>query len=251
PIPWPSFKNQTEAEQLSRRNRLYRQTTAGPVSCPYDPIDFQRDGTTRSRQLLEATYACLMPIWASALSQAGYDLPRGPLYLVDQDFTTPCGRTRAGEVVKIDTTAGYYCSQNMAIYMNVKVPGRYLPHGVRTYSTEIVLAHELGHHIQARAGILNASWGIQYQLKGEPALVENRRRELQAQCFAGMALAAMAHSYGITPEEMAVLQERESRRSDATHGTPRSIGLWTRAGLEAGGQIGRCNTFAAAPSDVA
>ena len=188
-----------------------------------------------------------MPIWTSALSQAGYDLPRGPLYLVDQDFATPCGT----ETVKINTIGGYYCSENMTVYMSAKDSPRYLRNGMRTYNTEINLAHEVGHHIQARAGILNASWGIQYQLKGEPALVENRRRELQAQCFAGMALAAMAHSYGITPEEMAQIEENEASLPTPEHGNPRSLRLWFRTGLEAGGQIGRCNTFAAAPSDVA
>ena len=49
-----------------------------------------------------------MSIWTKALHSAGYDLPRGPLYLVDKNFTTPCGRN-GKEDVDINQIAGYYC----------------------------------------------------------------------------------------------------------------------------------------------
>ena len=250
PRPRPTFSSSAEAHQLSRSNRLYSKTIAGPTFCPYDPLEFRREGPDRSKQLLEAHYGCLMSIWTKSLNSAGYDLPRGPLYLVDKNFTTPCGRN-GKEDVDINQIAGYYCSGNMAIYMNYLMKGFYLPNGLQSYDHEIVLAHEIGHHVQARSGILGASWHLQFQLSGEAALVENRRRELQAQCFAGMALASLAHSYGITPDELPAIFKNESSRTDSTHGNTRSVGLWFRAGFESGGQIGRCNTFAASTHDVA
>ncbi len=243
-VPPPRPESSQEAVTMRTSSRVYGQVVPGPTSCPYDPTDMK--SVDQTQQVMDATVVCLMSLWEPTLTRAGYELPRPPVYLVDKDFDTPCGRVQVAQL------AGVYCSGNGVIYMRFPQTTGRRADGLLTYIVETVLAHEFGHHVSARVGTLTASWWLRYEAPTEEAAnQEVRRAELQADCFAGLALASMARSYSLTPEDMAAIARDRGLRSNPTHGTSKNRSLWVRTGMEAGGQVGRCNTFAAADQDVA
>ncbi len=245
PVPWRDPQSISQARTWSRNSVLYSKGVDGPIWCPHDPLT-ANDSPAVVTDRMTKTVDCLMALWEGSMANSGFDLPRPPVYLVDKPFTTACGR------VDPQDFAGYYCTASMALFISYPVVTSRRYDGLTTYVNEVTLAHEFGHHIQARAGIMQGSWVLQNQLSGAAALEENRRRELQAQCFAGMAIAAFAHSYGLNDDDFATILKTESGRTGAsTHGNSRSMALWWQTAMGAQGAVVRCNTFAAASSDVA
>ncbi len=149
----------------------------------------------------------------------------------------PCGN--------YDHFAGMYCTSNQAIYINLDVhESDYNADDWLTYSIETTLSHEMAHHVQARTGILWASWWYQSTLSGDAALLENRRLELQAQCFHGLAFNALAIGLGVTAADRDFFWRYEHRWADSTHGTSEHQAEWFWTGLNNMDRIGpACNTY--------
>lgn len=174
---------------------------------------------------------------------AGDVLTTPVLYIVgDGVIETPCGQ--------IGGYAGFYCSSNQAIYMVRKYSEtRYNSDGWLSYGVERTFAHEFGHHVQAMTGLMWASWTVQFQLSGEEALLENRRRELQAQCISGLSFASLGRGLGLTESDRDLFWYGEHRWADNTHGTSEHQAQWFWQGFN-NLAISSCNTWNAPPADL-
>ena len=224
-------------------NTIYPQTMPEPVRCALPPIDTDAADDATLYWGLDAFLTCLMRAWDLPMQSSGDVLTTPSVYIISSDAVdTPCGY-RAG-------FAGLYCSSNQSIYMarntNRSV---YNDEGWLTYAVERTFAHELGHHVQAMTGLLSSSWWVQQQLTGGEALLENRRRELQAQCFAGLAFAALGRGLGLTQADRDTFWEDEHRWADDTHGTSEHQAAWFFQGFNSL-SISACNTWHADPGDL-
>lgn len=194
---------------------------------------------------------CLDQAWGPLLAEA--NLPFDPPALnTSPDLTGgPCG-----EAPSPDEAVAYYCGRNRTIYM----PSRRLREnggGDRPATHLATLAHEYGHHVQAMSGILRAA-DTKIIAAGEktPAGLEmSRRIELQANCFAGMFLAA-AGGRGSISDDLARLAEEdfgyavEEPEEKNAHGSPDNQARWAVNGFEAG-TASACNTYTASADEVA
>lgn len=240
-VPLPEVP-EDEAETFRTENVIYKQTLPGPNACPYDPTDMrERDQIQR---IMDDTVGCLMAAWDRPIHEAGYQLPRPAINLVSASAITPCGTVRH--------FAGLYCQVNQAMYLHLSERPAFRSDGQRTYAMEVILAHEFGHHIQARTGLLEAARTIQQQSTNkDEMLLENRRIEMQADCFSGLAVATLARSWNLTAEDLEALEENRAARASQTHGNAQNRTAWFRKGIDAQGNVGACNTFAAPEDEVA
>lgn len=236
-----------EADWWRTSNALYDQQIGSPVRCELPPANEVATSDADYLSMMEQWVTCMMGAWNPPLVNAGYTLTMPSLYVMHGEVVTPCGHAA--------DFAGYYCSSELGmIYMNLNssAVGEW-PNsdGLQTFNFESVLAHEFGHHVQSRMGVMMASHWLQDQLTGDAALQENRRRELQVQCFAGLFLNAASQSAGLTQADRDALWEWYATGGDyPTHGTAYHRAAWQSQGLNTT-EIYQCNTFLASDADVA
>ncbi len=111
----------------------------------------------------------------------GYRAPQ--LIIVDQQTSTACGTAS-------NATGPFYCPPEQTIYVDPTFFGILRDqYGAQAGSLAqlYVLAHEYGHHIQQLIGVFD-----QYPANGSGPTSNGVRTELQADCFAGAWVDAMA-----------------------------------------------------------
>lgn len=214
------------------------------ITCPLPR--FSQD-TAGQERFYRAALPCLDAAWAPVLRATNLPFGSPVLLVVDGHVGTPCGG--------FPTSAAWYCSANSTIYMYAGYftqveqlgdePGRYLD----------VLAHEYGHHVQGRAGISQAAWEARYEAGPDsPAGLDNSRRtELQASCYGGMFLAAVA-GRGVDQVMVDQMLTDAAWRGDQPnqprdHGSPATNGAWTRHGAQLNRTF-QCNTWVAPAESV-
>ena len=247
----PAPQTLDEAWRWRIDNAIYAQRIAMPVRCVVDPISETASSDAEWLAGMDDYVNCLLAAWDPPMRAAGYQLPKPVLYVVHGDAVTPCGTTNS------DTFSGLYCPADTGhLYVNLAQKNDVKPHynadGLVSYTIEVLLGHEFGHHIQHYTGMLTASHMIQRQTATEAeGNLENRRRELQVQCFSGIGVGATADSLGMTAADYALLTDPERLKDYVTHGTAAHQAGWLAVGFGAAGAIGACNTYVAAPEDVA
>lgn len=229
------------------RNPVYR----ADLQVPLVTCTLPRMGTTN--QQLEAwvqgSVTCLDNAWQPVLASAG--LP----------FSRPGIRRFSGTVAdracQGDAATAYYCPPDQVISVS---PDRELdpvPDAQRPGWLLMTIAHEYGHHVQELSGIMAASDRKQnaYPYRSPMWLELNRRLELQADCFAGVAIAAMSGRGSVGAGEVTDAASNIGG-DDAQPGTVRDHGTmannlkWFSTGLHAG-RPAACNTWLAGSGDVA
>ena len=208
-------------------------------------------GTT-NQQLeawVQASVTCLDNAWRPVLATAG--LP----------FSRPGVRRFSGNSPDRacigDVASAYYCPADKVISVSPDRELNPIPDAQRTGWLLAVMAHEYGHHIQELSGITDASDRRQadYPSRSPVWLQLNRRMELQANCFAGVGIAAMSGRGSVGAAERADAASSNGG-DDAQPGGPRDHGTiannlrWFQIGLDAG-RPAVCNTWLAAASTVA
>ncbi|GGP61317.1 neutral zinc metallopeptidase [Saccharothrix coeruleofusca] len=189
--------------------------------------------------------ACLDQAWEPVLAVG--NLPFEPPTL---DTSPELGPGPCGVAPAQSEAVAYYCGRNRTIYMptsRLRDNGG----GHRPESHLATLAHEYGHHVQSVSGMLRAA-DTRILDAGEqtPAGLEmSRRVELQANCFAGLFLAAAAGRGSITRAlaENAAADFRyavEEAPEKNAHGSPRNQEKWAGSGFS-DGTTASCNTYAA------
>ncbi|WP_156887553.1 neutral zinc metallopeptidase [Propionicicella superfundia] len=242
---WPTADSIAQAKRWRTSNSLYAHSVATPVRCARDPMRIGEMSVAAQQAGYDAVVACLMRIWRTPVERAGDTLPRPPVHVFTGTVTSACGKVSAVNV------GGFYCTANGALFMNGTMRTVYNGQGQVTFWGEEILAHEFGHHVQARTGILDASWRYQYSLKGNAAHVEATRREVQAECFAALAMVAIRRSAGMNASDYAAFVEvrRRSAGGLPDHGTADTLERWLRKGFTSA-RPAQCNTFTAPESQV-
>lgn len=244
----PAIRPQTwdQVDAWRNRNPLYSQELPIPVRCELDVLDFDKASAAQRQEQANAMVQCLMRVWATPVTATGNNLSTPPVYMYSSGMQSSCGAVQANY-------AGFYCTAEGAIFMN---DNKHLTFpGVRgaglVANFESTLAHEFGHHVQARTGILGASdaFADKDNTPQEVALLESRRVELQAQCFDGLAFASLRQSMGLSDGDMYDLFEDAKRNADPKHGSSEHQGVWWWQGASKA-RIAECNTWAANPADL-
>lgn len=245
-LPYPATK--AESVEWTKANAVYAQGVPSPTNCPLTPVKSAGVSAAELEAQLNSLTACLWTVWEPPLTSSGFRLPRPPVTVYTTELTTPCGKT-------LEYNA-FYCPANQQVYYDLNMPER-LPSAIRSkpFIVEAIMAHEFGHVVQARTGLLIAEYSLE---KKSPELLgfEYRRRlELQAECFAGSWLNAIAMASKLSEADVANIKamdlalgtDEPSPTDD--HGTGKSQAYWLSEGLGSP-PISNCNTFAAAADQV-
>lgn len=252
PPPLPKITTYDQANQTVTSDAIYDQTVPQPVKCDVSSIDLTTASPDALETYMTSIVGCLMAVWHDPVAQAGYELPRPPVIIYSKPITSGCG--------KLETQNAVYCGADQKIYYATDLPS-ILPPDLRKarFVVEMVMAHEFGHAIQARTGIMVSFSGLEANASTKAEANEwSRRGEQQADCFAGLFIRAVSKSAGLTQADLdnvaatarAVADDTLSGKAniDGNHGLADSRQYWTQLGL-ASTTIKACNTFVA-PSEA-
>lgn len=252
PPPIPQPETYPEATEWLTDNAVYAQTTAIPTDCAVPEIDITTASVTQLTAHFNDLTACLMRVWQEPLEAAGFELPRPPVTVYTEPITTGCG--------SLDDVNAVYCAADQRIYYAKPLYRIFPPEQQRArFVAEMILAHEFGHTIQARTGILISSMAWEQEVSSSEARVYSRRLEVQADCFSAMFTTAVAQSSGLSGDDQENLQQVAYNLGDdvltgqagyeGDHGSGRARQRWFATGQE-GPAVGQCNTYTVPASQV-
>lgn len=243
-LPYPSTLAQ--AKKLTNTNKLYSQTVAVPTECGMPLIKPAKISKKNLQKHLTRVAGCLTMVWRPAVRAAGYSMPYPVTTVFTGQITSPCGDLYGYNA--------YYCSGNQRIYFDTQLY-EILPD--RDYSLDLIMAHEYGHAVQGRTGILISAF-VQINNASTAAKQRqiNRRLELQADCFAGIGMNALAHYTGIDKTDRkgfadimrAIADDTMIGRIDV-HGSAKARARWLNRGLDSA-KLSVCRTFTAKADKV-
>lgn len=250
PPPLPAPKTYEEAKKLTTSDKLYDQTMPLPVRCQLKPIT----ATSTDAELkthLNGLMACLVRAWQPPVTAAGYQIVRPSVTIYGDSITTKCGKAGGGNA--------FYCPADQQVYYSRTLPNVVADLKGSKWGPDLVLAHEFGHAVQARTGILISADGLEQQagVKTPEGLEISRRIETQADCFSGLFLRSTSQSLGIKQSDVPAMEVifvaigddtlTQNANIESTHGHGATRLYWARQGLGTS-SVGKCNTFTA-PSD--
>lgn len=243
-LPYPSTVAQ--AKKWTDKNKLYSQKVKVPTQCGMPLIKPATISKANLKKHLTRVAGCLTMVWRPALRTAGYSMPYPVTTVFTGHVTSPCGDLYGYNA--------YYCSGNQRIYFDTQLY-EILPK--RDYSLDLIMAHEYGHAVQARTGIL-ISAVVQVNEASTAAKARQywRRLELQADCFAGVGMNALAQYTGIDKADRKGFRDVMKAIADDTllgeidqHGSAKARTRWLNRGLDSA-KISVCRTFTAAAGQV-
>jgi predicted metalloprotease len=247
----PGLRPGAEADRkAATASGLYGTGPLTPSGCRLPPIE---PGGESMRRFMDVLAGCLDESWRAQFGKARMSFtPPGRVFW-EGSGRSPCGTYPS------PGASAFYCPANNTMYVG-------LEHIVQTSGGEPlsnyavyarVIAHEYGHHVQDRAGIL--LYGQQEKERQADAVARaqtSRRIELQAQCFAGAFLGAERTTLPMTRQQYAALLADVLGRGDERkppdkrdHGSGRNYAGWVVKGYR-GGDLAVCNTWTASPADV-
>ncbi|MBT2208219.1 neutral zinc metallopeptidase [Actinomadura sp. NEAU-AAG7] len=230
-------------------NKLYTTGALTPVRCALPRIT---PAAGSMRRFMDVLSDCLDTSWTRQFAKidARFDPPKRVFW--EQSGRSPCGTYPS------PGASAFYCPANNTMYVGLR-------HIVETSGGEPlshfavfarVIAHEYGHHVQDRAGIL--LYGHEEMEKAD-IMARNeasRRIELQAQCFAGAFLGAERATLPMTREQYVAMVMDVRGRGDERlppeerdHGSGRNYAGWVVTGFQ-GRRLAVCNTWTARPEKV-
>ena len=251
PPALPLPQTYAEAEAFLVSNPLYAQTTPAPVRCDNPPINVATASDSDLETHFNNQVACLVRVWNPPVTAAGFVLPRPSVTIYGEKVTTKCGTSGVN---------AFYCSADQQIYFSNLLPQAVPIVRTNKWAAEVVMAHEFGHAVQARAGILISTHALA-QKSGSKTQSNQylRRLETQADCFSGLYMRSVSRSMGIQQSDLKGIESTYEAVGDDTltkdanvegdHGLARSRIFWGLTGLGTG-DIGKCNTFTAPASQV-
>ena len=255
PSDLPAPRTYDEATTWMQKNPVYTKSVAIPTDCAVAPVNAQTASNAELEKHLNDLTACLWRVWSPPLAAVGYEMPRPPVTVYSSAINTACGK-------QDDLVNAAYCPVDQRMYYGKKL---YLavPSELRNapFTADTVLAHEFGHAVQARTGILLAehAWEGRGSTSKADADLFSRRTEAQADCFAGEFTASVAAANRLTDADLKNLRKifyaigDDVLRGDpdfiAGHGTGKSRQAWFTAG-QTNNQLKTCNSFTVPASQV-
>lgn len=230
----------------------------GPAAPPQGAPDAryapeQQGAPDEARRFVSRVLASTEDVWTTVFRENGrrYDPPR--LVLFSGAVRSACGI--AGSAV-----GPFYCPADQQIYIDLaffRDMQRQLG-ASGDFAQAYVIAHEVGHHVQAELGIAQRVGEVRARAGEAESNALSVRLELQADCFAGVWARRAHEARGILErgdiEEglnaaAAVGDDRLQRRARGevvpesfTHGSSGQRVRWFRTGLGSG-DIRACDTF--------
>jgi uncharacterized protein len=242
PIPVPQTYGQ--AEQWITKSAFYSQTTPVPVRCDSQPINVSTASDPQLKSHFEGLMECLVRVWEPPITNAGFIIVRPTVTIYGEELTTKCGKSGVN---------AFYCSADQQVYYSNLLPEALPTVRRNKWTADIVMAHEFGHALQGRTGILisAAALGQDSGDKGTE-LQYTRRLETQADCFSGMFMRSVSQSIGVDQQDLdGILQIYVAIGDDELSGNPDIVGnhglgqsreYWGNTGLSTS-DVGKCNTF--------
>ncbi len=187
---------------------------------------------------------CLVRVWEPPVTNAGFIIVRPTVTIYGEELTTKCGKSGVN---------AFYCTADQQVYYSNLLPEALPTVRKNKWTADIVMAHEFGHALQGRTGILISAHALG-QNSGDEAteLQYTRRLETQADCFSGMFIRAVSQSIGVQQQDVdgildiydAIGDDKLSGKPDVVgnHGLARSRKYWGTTGLGTSA-VGECNTF--------
>jgi predicted metalloprotease len=245
PPPIPIPQTYDEAEQWITKSAFYSQSVPTPVRCNSQPINVSTASDAQLKSHFDGLMECLVRVWEPPVTNAGYIIVRPTVTIYGEELTTKCGKSGIN---------AFYCSADQQVYYSNLLP-QALPRNVRgdKWTADIVMAHEFGHALQGRTGILISAHALGQESDNKNTeLLYSRRLETQADCFSGMFIRAVSQSIGVQQQDTdgilaiysAIGDDALSGKADinGNHGLAKSRQYWGAKGLGTS-QVGECNTF--------
>ncbi len=253
PPALPRIANGTSAHDTVTSSALYGQTVPNPTKCTVTTIDLAAASESELQSHMSDVVACLMRVWDVTVTKSGYTMPRPPVVVYSAAMATACG--------KLATLNAAYCGSDQKIYYATDLP-QTIPSQLRSsrFIVEVIVAHEFGHAVQARTGILTAAHGLADSASSQAESHEwSRRTELQADCFAGLFIRSVSKSTGITQQDLDNIASlmiafgddslSKTNGVDGGHGLGTTRKYWMQLGL-ASTSTSVCDTFTVASDEV-
>jgi predicted metalloprotease len=248
-VPLP--ETYAEAEDWLVNNAFYDQSAPIPVRCDNPPIDVASASDADLETHFNNQVECLMRVWDPPVTGAGFRLPRPSVTIYGEKITTKCGESGVN---------AFYCLADQQIYFSNLLPQAVPIVRTNKWAAEVVMAHEFGHAIQGRTGLLISAHALAQNAESEREsnrLI--RRLELQADCLSGIYMNSVSRSMGIQQSDVRGIQDTYIAVGDDTitgepdvegnHGLARSREFWGTTGMRTT-DIGLCNTFVAPANEV-
>ncbi|WIY82270.1 neutral zinc metallopeptidase [Propionimicrobium sp. PCR01-08-3] len=249
-IPMP--ETYSEAQEWLTTNSIYDQGVAVPVRCEATPIDLMNASQAELENHLNEFTGCLMRVFGPTLEQAGYQAVRPSVTIYTTSVNTKCG--------EMPMQNAAYCAADQQVYYAADLP-EIVPADLQgvNYVVESVIAHEFGHAIQARTGILISE--VAWEQNSDEATANNfsRRLEVQADCFAGEFIQSVGYSVGVDDTSAQELSElfysigddvlTGDPNYDGNHGHGDTRQAWFMAGYQ-NSLLSSCNTFTVGDAEV-
>ncbi len=246
---------QVKLDTSLRTNTLYRAGALPRTQCRAGNVSIFSH--SRLKALILKTGACMNNAWRPILERQGIDWSP-PGYAI----AAKRGRGACGDYPSPGSIVPYYCPRNNTIYASTSAMargnGQALGYGrIVAWNGAIIsmMAHEYGHHVQNITGVMDSWWSKTLDSTSRSGkLALSRRLELQATCFGGMFMKAVASSYPISPANRGKLFWFYSRVGDwpgypRDHGSPANNHAWFRQGWDRN-QAYQCNTWMASSSST-
>lgn len=251
PIPIPETLDQ--ARVWMNQSALYGQTVPAPVRCGVPPLDVATANDATLKAHFESLMECLVRAWQPPLTAAGFQIFRPSVTIYTEEITTKCGSGKMPQ-------NAFYCGADQQIYWSNTLGPVLAPFSVSKRAGDQVMAHEFGHAVQGRTGILTSRNWVLSETADEGTRLELRRRtEVQADCLAGMFLRSVSLSLGLRQADVEQIQRDFYDSGDdvltgqpdvvGDHGRGASRRYWGSTGLGSAG-AGKCNSFVASPNLV-
>ena len=249
PIPVPDTYQ--KAEQIVTSSPFYDQTAPAPVRCTTSPINVNSASDAQLKSHFEGMMECLLRVWQPPVTGAGLEIVRPTVTIFGTKMTTKCGTSGVN---------AFYCAADQQVYYSNRLADAIPVVQRDKWAADVVIAHEFGHALQGRTGILISAKALGQESGDEATdLLYSRRLETQADCFSGMFIRSVSVSLGIEQQDLSGIEDTYKAIGDDTlsgeaningnHGLSRSRLYWGQTGL-GNGAIQSCNTFTAPDNQV-
>jgi predicted metalloprotease len=205
-------------------------------------------------QFISVTLKSTEDVWTKVFADHGAGYQQPVLVLFTDATQSACG---LGE----SAMGPFYCPGDRKVYLDLsffqELADRFGAPG--DFARAYVVAHEVGHHVQALTGISDRVAAARQQGDRVSGNALSVRQELQADCYAGVWGHYAARDGLLEPGDAedglraaaAIGDDRLQKQSQGrvvpesfTHGSSAQRVEWLRRGLE-NGRVEACDTFAA------
>lgn len=248
----PQPETYSDATTWMESNSLYGISVAEPVRCELDDLDMSTATDAQLEDHLNELTACLMRVWGPALQDAGYQAVRPTVTVYNSTLSTPCGDMPMGNAAYCMVDQQVYYASDLANIIPSQLSG--VPH-----TADAIMAHEFGHAVQARSGILYSEKAWESRVSTTEANRFSRRTEVQADCFAGEFIGSVSESLGLSGSDIDGLDALFGSIGDdvltgdssyvGNHGSGANRQAWFQDGVE-NRSLATCNSYTAADTRV-